>query len=99
MNKTCAVWLWPAAALLIIVMGLSITGQGRTATIELKPVNPTDKDNVAFTISGVWSDGCVPTLPKVTIVSGSIRIDTSNPGGVCTAALTPWSLTGSLGVL
>ena len=99
MNKARVVWLWPAGALMGILMGLSIAGQDRTGTIELQPVNPTNKDNVAFTISGVWSNGCVPSLPKVTIASGTIRIDTSNPGETCTAALTPWSVTGSLGVL
>jgi hypothetical protein len=82
-----------------MLLGLSIAGQDRTSTIELKPANPTNKENVAFTISGVWSNGCVPSMPKVTIASGMIRIDTSNPGETCTAALTPWSLTGSFGAL
>ena len=99
MNKARVVWLWPAGAVIGMLMGLSIVGQDRTAAIELKPVNPTNKENIAFTISGVWSNGCVPSMPKVSIASGTIRIDTSNPGEVCTAALTPWSLTGSLGVL
>src|SRR5262249_28873465 len=47
----------------------------------------------------VWTNGCVPQTPKVSIASGEIRIETSFPAETCTAALTPWSLTGSLGVL
>jgi hypothetical protein len=99
MKKARVVWLLPAGALIGLLMVLSIAGQDRTATIDLKPVNPTTKESIAFTISGVWSNGCVPSMPKVSIASGTIRIDTSYPGEVCTAALTPWSLTGSLGVL
>jgi hypothetical protein len=99
MNTTRAVRLWPAGLVFAIVMTLSIAAQDRSARIELKPVNPTNKDNIAFTLSGVWSNGCIPQSPKVSIASGAIRIETSNPGEVCTQALTPWSLSGSIGVL
>ncbi len=99
MNKNRAVWLWCAGAVIAILLGLSITAQNRNATIELKPANPTNKDNVAFTLSGVWPNGCVPQSPKVSVGSGEIRIDTSFPSEICTASLTPWSLTGSVGVL
>ena len=99
MNRNRAVWLWPAGMVFGILIALSIAAQDKSAKIELKPANPTNKDDIAFTLSGVWTNGCVPQSPKVSIASGAIRIETSNPGEVCTQALTPWSLTGSIGVL
>ena len=99
MHKNRAVWLWFAGTAIGILMAATIAAQSRTAAIELKPANPTEKDSISFTLSGVWSNGCAPTSPKVSIASGAIRIETSNPGETCTAALKPWSLNGSLGAL
>jgi hypothetical protein len=99
MCTNCVVWLRSAATLVGVLLAISIAAQDQTATIELKPSNPTDKDDIVFTLSGVWRNGCVPRSPQVSVASGVIRIETSNPDQVCTQALTPWSLSGSLGVL
>ena len=50
-------------------------------------------------LTGEWPNGCVPTAPQVSLLGSEIRINTSNPGQLCTQAVTPWSLTVTLGKL
>jgi hypothetical protein len=69
------------------------------AQIEIVPSNPTSNDSVTVRISGTWSNGCVPQSPNVSVSGFGIRIETSNPGSVCTMALTAWALTVSVGEL
>ncbi len=41
-------------------------------------------------ISGVYKNGCVPQSPVASLFGTTITINTSNPGQMCTQALTPW---------
>ncbi len=81
------------------IIGVSVVAQDQSTQIELSPPNPTPNDDIIYRVFGIWSNGCVPQSPRVLISPGTISIETSNPGMVCTQALTPWSLTGSIGRL
>jgi hypothetical protein len=67
--------------------------------VELNPSAPTADDVLTFKLSGIWRDGCVPQSPVVSIISGLVRIQTSNSAAFCVQALTPWTLDGSAGKL
>jgi len=73
--------------------------QAQVALIDLSPPDAADNDVITFNLSGTWSNGCVPQSPVVSVSPGTVRIDTTNPGVVCTQALTPWTLTGTIGKL
>ncbi len=45
---------------------------------------------VFIQISGVYKNSCVPQNPVPSIFGTMITIDTSNPGTMCSMALTPW---------
>jgi len=90
------------ALLLLAVHGAPITrssAQALNAQLEISPQNPTSNDLVTFRLNGTWLNGCVPQSPKVSISGAEIRIATSNPGSICTQALTAWALSGSIGLL
>jgi hypothetical protein len=70
-----------------------------TAKIEILPPNPTTADPISIRISGIWPSGCKPLNPQVTREGNEIQINTSNPGRICTAVLTPWSYTLGIGNL
>jgi hypothetical protein len=74
-------------------------GQQQVQQFDLRPLDASDADVVTFKIGGVWPDGCVPQSPVISISPGTVRIDTSNPAVVCPAALTPWTLSGTIGKL
>src|SRR5262245_20834379 len=78
---------------------ITLFAQSQVAQIELSPPDAIDTDVVSFKLSGTWPNGCVPQSPMVSISTGSVRIDTTNPGMVCTQALTPWTLNGTIGKL
>src|SRR5437867_929340 len=82
-----------------LLMAAPLFAQGQSTDIELSPPNPTPNDSITYRISGVWSNGCVPQSPQVSISPATIRIETSNPGVFCTQAITRWTLTGSIGKL
>jgi hypothetical protein len=67
--------------------------------IEIIPGSPTTDDSISVRVSGIWRNGCIPALTGVSIAADSIRIDTANPNIICTQAVTPWSITGSIGKL
>ncbi len=69
------------------------------AQIALTPNAPTTNDTITAQLSGIWPDGCIPQNPQVSIVGNEVRISTSNASQVCTAVITPWSLTSSFGPL
>lgn len=81
------------------LLAVPLWAQEPGVQIELNPPAPSTADNITFKLSGVWRDGCVPQSPVVSITSGLIRIQTSNPAAACLQALTPWTLTGALGKL
>jgi hypothetical protein len=76
-----------------------LLGQLQVAQIDLSPPDAADNDVVTFKLSGTWPDGCVPQSPVVSVSAALLRIDTTNPGTVCTQALTPWTLAGAIGKL
>ena len=87
---------------LLLVSQAAVTllfGQLQTAQIDLSPLDAADSDVVTFKLSGTWSNGCVPQSPVVFVSSGTVRIDTTNPAVTCPAALTPWTLAGTIGKL
>jgi hypothetical protein len=92
-------WLALILLLLVFVTPLPLSAQGAYAQVQLCPSNPMSSDNIIVRLSGVWSNGCVPQSPIVSISSTVIRIKTSNPWVACTQAIVPWSLTPSVGPL
>src|SRR5213594_1188711 len=73
--------------------------QIQVAQIDLSPPDAADNDVITFRLAGIWSSGCIPQSPVVSVSPGTVRIDTTNPGVVCTQSLTPWTLTGTIGKL
>lgn len=87
------------AVALVFVIVLVVRAQTTGTQVETVPADPTASDNISIKLSGTWANGCVPKNPQLSVSGQSIRIDTSNPGEICTDALTPWSLTVSVGRL
>src|SRR5881397_3549064 len=73
--------------------------QIQVVQIDLSPPDAADNDVITFRLAGIWSNGCIPQSPVVSVSPGTVRIDTTNPGVVCTQSLTPWTLTGTIGKL
>ncbi len=69
------------------------------AQITVSPVAPTTDDEVTLLIAGEWHNGCVPRNPQVTLLGNEIRVNTSNPGQICTQATQPWSMVVTVGRL
>src|SRR5436309_9839368 len=91
-----------AGAVILLLAQATVTllfAQAQVALIDLSPPDAADNDVITFNLSGTWSNGCVPQSPVVSVSPGTVRIDTTNPGVVCTQALTPWTLTGTIGKL
>jgi hypothetical protein len=99
MSKTFS---YGGAVLAILVSQSAVTllfSQLQVAQIDLSPPDAADSDTITFKLNGTWPNGCVPQSPVVSVSAGSVRIDTTNPGMVCTQALTPWSMAGVIGKL
>src|SRR6266581_1087486 len=82
----------------------ALAQQLNVAEVRIVPPNPTPNDVISAQLSGVWSDGCVPFGPQVSMPSlGSthvfIALQLVPPGTPCISALWPWSLTVSIGRL
>src|SRR5438093_12458884 len=73
--------------------------QIQVVEIDLSPPDAADNDVITFRLTGIWSNGCVPQSPVVSVSPGTVRIDATNPGVVCTLSLTPWNLAGTIGKL
>jgi hypothetical protein len=87
-------------AVCILLCGSALLpAQQSSVQIEIVPASPTTNDTLSFKLSGVWRNGCIPSLSGVSISENAIRIDTVNPNIICTQALTPWSVAGSIGKL
>jgi hypothetical protein len=74
------------------------------ADVRIVPLNPTPNDVISAQLSGIWSNGCVPFGPQVVMPAQGgqvvdIVLQLVGPGTACTAALTPWSLSVSIGRL
>lgn len=95
-SRARRLFFWP---LFVSLLGIPLAAQDLSTRIELSPQYPSASDCITFKLSGIWRNGCVPQSPKVSISSAVILIGTSNPGAICTEALTPWTLTGSIGKL
>jgi hypothetical protein len=67
----------------------SVAQVGTTITIIPGPIVPFGTP-VFIQISGVYKNGCVPQSPAASLFGTTITINTSNPGTMCTQALTPW---------
>src|SRR5206468_12246838 len=59
------------------------------AQIDLSPPDAADNDVITFRLTGIWSNGCLPQSPLVSVASGTGRIDRRNTGVVCTLSHTP----------
>ena len=97
MALTCA-----GAVILLLASQASVSllfAQSQVAQIDLSPPDAADNDVITFRLTGTWSNGCVPQSPVVSVSPGTVRIDTTNPGVVCTQAITSWMLTGTIGKL
>lgn len=89
-------WFWSAwkrvgvAVLGVLLLAVSGVAQvGTTITIIPGPIVPFGTP-VFIQISGVYNNGCVPQSPVASLFGTTITINTSNPGTICTQALTPW---------
>ncbi len=89
-------WFWSAwkrvgvAVLGVLLLAVSGAAQvGTTITIIPSSIVPFGTP-VFIQISGVYKNGCVPQSPVPSIFGSTITINTSNPGAMCTQALTPW---------
>lgn len=80
------------AVLGVLLLLLAVSGVaqvGTTINIIPGPIVPFGTP-VFIQISGVYKNGCVPQSPVASLFGATITINTSNPGTVCTQALTPW---------
>jgi hypothetical protein len=71
-------------------------------TIRFDPPNATANHSVDVTVSGVWSDGCLPPFKSVVVADGTItlHLDANVPPDTgCLQALTQYGRTFHLGVL
>jgi hypothetical protein len=82
-----------------LVFAAWLPAQDLTAQIDLAPAAPTVNDATTYKLSGTWRDGCVPQSPKVSVSGNIVKIATANPEFICTQAMTPWTLTGTIGKL
>ncbi len=84
-------WKW---ALLVAVgvsfaVGPSVAQVSTTINIIPSPIVPFGTP-VFIQISGIYKNVCVPQSPVASLFGTTITINTSNPGTMCTQALTPW---------
>ncbi len=92
-------WFPLALLFLLCLDRVSLRAQDLNPNLELNPVSPTSNDAITYKLGGTWLNGCVPQSPKIRVSAAEVRIETSNPATICTEALAPWSLTGSIGEL
>jgi len=87
--------------LLLLALGTALAGPASgqslpNATVATFPAAPSPGDPVVLKLSGLWNDGCVPVESRAALSTAgkSLRVHLSYAGfdGVCTAAVTPWSL-------
>ncbi|PYR83042.1 MAG: hypothetical protein DMG18_13715, partial [Acidobacteria bacterium] len=52
--------------------------QIQVVQIDLSPPDAADNDVITFRLTGIWSNGCVPQSPVVSVSPGTVRIDTTN---------------------
>ena len=65
------------------------------------PPNPTSADVVTITLSGEWSNSCIPDDSAISVIGNEIYFDviwTYSPSW-CLTVITPWELTESVGPL
>lgn len=67
--------------------------------VTIQPSSPTSHDSMSFTLSGIWSDACIPRQPILRRTDRLLRIETTTLGEFCAQVLTPYSLPVSLGKL
>ncbi len=84
-----------------VVWAQGIVAESIDATLTVTPSAPKVNDPVQVTVSGVWSDGCVPDQLSHVITDRTIAIVIAMPDPmlVCGQAFTPWSLMVDLGKL
>lgn len=74
-----------------------------TVVVGTSPTAPAPGDEVVLALSGYWSDTCVPNIDQTSLTrNGSafrVHFDYTGFSGACGAAITPWSLNVSAGVL
>lgn len=84
---------WKRVGVMVLgVLLLAVSGAAQVGTninIIPGPIVPFGTP-VFIQISGVYKNGCVPQNPVPSIFGTTITINTSNPGTMCTMALTPW---------
>lgn len=67
--------------------------------VTIQPSSPTSHDSINFTLSGTWSDACVPRQPILRRTDRLLRVETSSLGQFCAQVLTPYDLPVPLGKL
>ncbi len=83
-------------------MLLLVTTIARGETIRFDPPNATAHHSVDAIVSGIWHDGCVPSVKGVTIAGSTIQLRLNTvlpPEAGCPQALTQYTLTFHLEVL
>ena len=77
----------------------SIIGQ---TSVEIEPLQPSSSDEIAITLSGQWSNSCIPSNSFVWIDGDTINFEVIPNNSVCRGcflAITPWELTDYVGPL
>jgi len=68
--------------------------------IKIVPQNPTSSDVIEITLSGQWPDTCIPSSLPILVTGNDIYFTViSDDSEVCGDAITPWSITQSVGPL
>lgn len=100
-SRTNQLRMWGVLGLFLAlaVVALSSLARPYATSIVVTPPSPTTLDPISITVSGQWSDSCIPRSPMVTIVGSLITIATSHPGAICAMVITPYSFTVPIGRL
>lgn len=69
------------------------------STLTVTPLLPRVDAPVQVTLSGIWSDSCIPIYESHLTTAQTIVINLDAIGPVCGQAVTPWSITVALGHL
>ncbi|HEX8155166.1 MAG TPA: hypothetical protein VF698_18685 [Thermoanaerobaculia bacterium] len=84
---------------ILLAFLLTSIATAASARITYEPVAPVNGDVVTITVSGIWSDGCVPHYRTVQRDGTAIRIELATPvADACTLALTPFRASARIDV-
>ena len=87
---------------ILFVITSRVFGAPDWCAVKIFPEHPSSNDVVAITLSGEWSNGCIPNGSAVSVVGNDIYFTVIHdypPDIFCTMAFTGWTRTESVGPL